>query len=221
MHMLIHLPLFVISMVTYITIINRNLYKQHPLLFALYIFACLFLFFVLIILLVKLYGLISHFIDDYYVQTKGENDGNTGGRDPGSGHGSGPGSEPGPGGPGSSYIYPDTSNKKGKQKEENTLDERISHVNIVMDKYFKQAQRVHNDKSLTVHEKISKLDDLMTERNKMSTKSSSSYDDEQFIKENLHYVHQYKVVAESNLSQADKRKKKPGNYGKGNESNSI
>lgn len=78
LHIIIHLPFFIISIVTYITIINKNFYKEKPLLFLLYSCACLLLFLLLMFLLVKLYGLISHLIDYYFLQTK-STDGNNAG----------------------------------------------------------------------------------------------------------------------------------------------
>ena len=92
LYMIIHLPFFITSIGTYITIINRNFYKQYPLLFSLYSCACLLLFLVLIVLSVILYGLISDQIDDYFIQAKGNDGGNAGspGPSPGSGPGSGP-----------------------------------------------------------------------------------------------------------------------------------
>ena len=122
LHMIIHLPFFIISIATYITIINRNFYKEYPLSFTLYICACLFLFFILTLLFVILYGLISHLIDYYFVQTKSDNGGNSGGSGPESGPGSGHGSGPSGGNPGPSQIYPYTSKKKvNKRKVTNKL----------------------------------------------------------------------------------------------------
>ena len=103
------IPFFIISIGTYITIINRNFYKQYPLLFSLYSCACLFLFLVLIVLSVILYGLISHQIDDYFIQAKGNDGGNAGSPGPGSG--------PNGGDPGPSDIYPDPSKKKVNRRK--------------------------------------------------------------------------------------------------------
>ena len=197
--MIIHLPFFIISIGTYITIIDRNFYKKYPLLFILYGCACLFLFFVLIILFIKFYSLIPDPIDDYFVQAKGDNDGNSGGR----GTGSGPGGED----PGPSNIYPYTSNKKGKQKEENIEDEHISHVNIAVSEYIKDAEETHNDKSLTAREQRHMLQELTQKRNKISNKSSSSYSDEQALKDSKRYLDKYKSVMHSGLTQQDKREK--------------
>ena len=161
LYTIIHLPLFIISIITYITIINRNFYKQHPLLFKLYICACIILFFALILLSVILYSMISHLMDDYFIQAKGDNGGSSGG--PGSKHGSGSGPDPNGGNSGPSLLVPDTTNKKkkGKQKEENIKHERISHINIVTEEYIEEATKVHNNPNLTVRERRHKLDELV------------------------------------------------------------
>lgn len=79
--------------------------------------------FILIFLFVKLYGLISPLIDDYFIQAKSDNGNNSGGQGPGSkpdsGPGSGPGSGPSGGGPKPSDIYPDKVIKK-ENKERKT-----------------------------------------------------------------------------------------------------
>lgn len=83
---IIHLPFFIISIARYITIIDRNFYKKHPVLFWLYTFTCVLLLIVFILSLVMFYRLISDLISCYFVQTK-----STEGSD-GSGPESGPGS---------------------------------------------------------------------------------------------------------------------------------
>ena len=104
--MIIHLPFFIISIAAYITIINRNFYKEHPLLFTLYGCACLLLLLVLILLLVTLCDLIQDAIDDYFLQTKSNGGGSTEvtspGTEPSSGRGSGPSG--GDSGPSDSYT---------------------------------------------------------------------------------------------------------------------
>ena len=205
LHMIIHLPFFIISIGTYITIINRNFYKQYPLLFSLYSCACLLLFLVLIVLSVILYGLISHQIDDYFIQAKGNDGGNAGSPGPGPG----PGPKPGPNGgdPGPSDIYPDPSKKKGKQKEENTEAEHIPHVNRVMDKYIQKAKEILEDKDLSVREQRYKLDELKLKRNQLSSKSSSSYSDEEALKQDRYFLDRYSKVAESGLTELNKKNK--------------
>ena len=209
LHMIIHLPFFIISIGTYITIIDRNFYKKYPLLFILYGCACLFLFFVLIVLFIKFYGFIYDPFDGYFIQAKGDNGGNSGGRGTGSGPGSGPDSGPGPGGgdPGPSNIYPHTTNKKGKQKEENIGDEKTSHVNIAVSEYIRDADKIQDDKSLTVGERRQKLQELTEKRNKTSNKSSSSYSDEQALENSKNYLQKYKSVMHSGLTEKDKREK--------------
>jgi len=205
--MIIHLPFFIISIGTYITIINRNFYKEYPLLFSLYSCACLLLFLVLILLSVILYGLISHLIDDYFVQAKSNDGGNAGGTGPGPGPEPGP--EPGPnaGDPGPSDIYPGPSKKKGKQKEENTEAEHTPHVNRVMDEYVQKAKEILKDENLSAREQRYKLNELKLRRNQLSSKSSSSYSDEQALKQDRYFLDRYNEVAESGLTELDKKNK--------------
>ena len=207
LYMIIHLPFFIISIGTYITIINRNFYKEYPLLFSLYSCACLLLFLVLILLSVILYGLISHLIDDYFVQAKSNDGGNAGGTGPGPGPEPGP--EPGPnaGDPGPSDIYPGPSKKKGKQKEENTEAEHTPHVNRVMDEYVQKAKEILKDENLSAREQRYKLNELKLRRNQLSSKSSSSYSDEQALKQDRYFLDRYNEVAKSGLTELDKKNK--------------
>jgi len=199
LYMIIHLPFFIISIGTYITIINRNFYKEYPLLFSLCSCACLLLFLVLILLSVILYGLISHLIDDYFVQAKSNDGGNAGGTGP----------EPGPnaGKPGPSDIYPGPSQKRGKQNEENTEAEHIPHVNMVLDEYLQKAKEILKDENLSTREQRYKLDELKVRRNRLSSKSSSSYSDEQALKLDRYFIKKYNEVAESDLTELDKKNK--------------
>lgn len=129
--MIIHLPFFIISIGTYITVIDRNICKKHPVFFVLYSCVSLFLLVLLILLFVKLYGLIYHLMDDYFIQAKGDNGGNSGGQGPGSGPDSGPGSGPGPDGPSGNnntdpYVQQSSNDKKqSTNKKELTEEQKI------------------------------------------------------------------------------------------------
>ena len=148
-YMIMHLPFFIISIAMHITIINRNFYKKHPILFTLYIGACILLFFILIVLFIKLYGLISHLIDDYFVQAKGDNGGNSGGQGPGSKPGSGPGSGPSGGDPKPSDIYPDTTNKKATNKKVTlTEDQKKEKYRLASASY---REKLKNDTTVDEH----------------------------------------------------------------------
>lgn len=204
--MIIHLPFFIISIGTYITIINRNFYKEYTLLFLLYSCACLLLFLILILLSVKLDGLISHLIDDYFVQAKSNDGGNAGGPGPEPGPGPGPGPGPNAGDPGPSDIYPGPSKKKGKQKEENTEAKHTPHVNRVVDEYIQKAKEILKDENMSAREQRYKLNELKQKRNKLSSKSSSSYSDEQALEQDIYYLGRYNEVAKSGLTELDKKK---------------
>ena len=119
LHMIIHLPFFIISIAAYITIINRNFYKEHPLFFTLYGCACLLLLVVLILLLVILCGLILDLIDDYFLQTKSNGGGSTEVTNPGSEPSSGPGLGPSGGDSGPSDFYPIGSQEPNDEEQYN------------------------------------------------------------------------------------------------------
>ena len=111
--------IFIISIAAYFTIINRNFYKEHPLLFTLYGCACLLLLLVLILLLVILCDLILDLIDDYFLQTKSNGGGSTEVTNPGSEPSSGPGSGPGGGDSGPSDSYPIGPQEPNDEEEYN------------------------------------------------------------------------------------------------------
>lgn len=109
--------------------------------------------------------------------------------------------------PGPSDIYPDPSKKKGKQKEENTEAEHTPHVNRVVDEYVKRAKEILEDKDLSAREQRYKLDELKLKRNQLSSKSSSSYSDEQALKLDRYFLDRYREVAESGLTELNKKDK--------------
>ena len=205
-YMIIHLPFFIISIVTYITIINKNFYKQHPLLFTLYICACLLLLLVFIFLFVIIYSLISHLIDDYFIQAK-SNDGNSKGNDGGSDSGPGGGPEPGGGGPAPDpYVfYPYTDKKKGKEKEQVPETEHTSHVNKLMVDYVQKSDQLEEDLTLSKRELRNKLDQLKHTRNKSAYQSSSSYSDDEAIKSHREFKDKYREVLMSGDTDAQKK----------------
>ena len=104
MHIVIYLPFILISILAHITVINGNFYTEHPVLFLLICFVCLLLIVIFIIKIAKLYGIIWHLIDDYFLQTKSHGSEKTQGTNPGSEPG--PGTGPGGGGQEPYDIYP-------------------------------------------------------------------------------------------------------------------
>lgn len=203
--MTIHLPFFIISIVTYITIVNKSFYKQHPLLFSLYTCVCILLLFVFILLFLVLYSMISHLIDDYFIQAK-KSDGNDKGNS--SGPGSGPQQEPsgGGGGPNSdtSYIYPGSDKKKGKEKEKKPESVRTSHIITVTEEYAREGAKVINNPNLSNHERSARLDVLTQKRDELSSKSSSSYELAQHLAAKEFYINKINELQASNLSENDK-----------------
>jgi len=122
-HLIIHLPFFMISILAHITVVDRNFYRKHPLLFAISICACFLLFVLFIFLVIKLFGIIYHLID-YYLKTKSNNGENTGGNNPGYDPDSRPGStppgggNPGPSDPINSISEQDRINRSKDKKNE-------------------------------------------------------------------------------------------------------
>ena len=203
-HMTIHLPFFIISILTYITIVNKSFYKQHPLLFSLYTCVCLLLLFVFILLLVVLYSKISHLIDDYFIQAK-TSDGNDKGNS--SGPGPGPQQDPSGGGPSSdtSYIYPGSDKKKGKGKEKDTGSARIPHVVTVAEEYAQEADKLYQNPELTSNQKCERLFELSQKRIELSSKSSSSYEHGEYLATKKFYMDKINELKTMGLSDDDKR----------------
>ena len=202
-YMTIHLPFFIISILTYITIVNKSFYKKHPLLFSLYTCVCLLLLFVFILLLLVLYSMISHLIDDYFIQVK-KSDSNDKGNS--SGPGSGPQQEPSGGGPGpdTSYIYPDSPKKKGKGKEKDTGSARTSHVVILAEEYAQEADKLYQNPELTNRQKSDRLYELSQKRIELSSKSSSSYEREGYLETKKFCVDKINELKTMGLSDDDK-----------------
>ena len=211
-YIVMHLPFFIISIATYITLINKNFYRKHPILFWLYTCACLLLSCIFIILVILLCAEISQLVDDYLIRVKGDNGNNGGPPGPGSGPGGeGPGSggPPDPGGPpgsGPIDIYPSSSKQKGKQKETNTRADHTPHVLEVTSEYSKEAWKVHGDENLTNGEKRAMLNQLKIKRDQLSNKSSSSYSDQQALDRDIYYLGKYDQINRSDLSPDNKVK---------------
>jgi len=89
------LPFILVSLATYITIIKKDFYREHPFLFALSIFVCLLLTVVFAFLFIELYTIVGHLIEGYLLKMAGNN-GNSSGQPSGGGgtYGTGPGGKP-------------------------------------------------------------------------------------------------------------------------------
>ena len=76
-----------------------------------------------------------------------------------------------------------------------------------MDEYLQKAKEVINNKNLSAREQRYKLEELKLTRNKLSSKSSSSYSDEQALKQDRYFLDRYSEVAESGLTEVNKKNK--------------
>ena len=76
-----------------------------------------------------------------------------------------------------------------------------------MSEYIRDAEKIQNDKSLTVHQQRHELEQLRQKRNKISNKSSSSYSDEQVLEDSKRFIHKFKSVIDSNSTQQDKKER--------------
>lgn len=153
-HIIIHLAFFILSLTIYITVINKDFYKKHPCLFWLIACVCLLLYFVLILLLFKLYVLVCQLIDDCFLQMN-NNVGNSGGQGygTGGGHNTGPGGGPS-GGPGGGPSGGPVGDYRGQNKEaRNQMDKdnarsRKRRAKKTEEKIAKDREKDKNDKAL-------------------------------------------------------------------------
>lgn len=109
------------------------------------------------------------------------------------------------GGPGPSNTYPGPN--KGKNKEENTKIGHTSHVNRVSEYYAQQSEEILGNENLTKKEKADRIGELHENWIKLASKSSSSYNREEFLAQTKSNIDEIKKIGKSTLTNQEKKER--------------